>query len=210
MKTIKLKSRKIVKNLKIFKFWKDAYPEKQDIINGFEKNNNCYSMMRYLVFEVYEPLMMFLPDNLDEYKTREEARNKNKELVRFLKNYNTFIKMFSKYLNTVFSNFEKWTMDNVILLAPFLKRYNLCLCLRGNDNLEELLFKCMSTEICPVCNRYNFEDDHDICPICGWENDSFYYLGGGANEKDVFESKKIFNQKIEQNPNYRWNRKLEQ
>jgi RNA polymerase subunit RPABC4/transcription elongation factor Spt4 len=35
--------------------------------------------------------------------------------------------------------------------------------------------------ICPVCEEYSFEfpDDYDICPVCGWEND-----GLQRNQKD--------------------------
>lgn len=52
--------------------------------------------------------------------------------------------------------------------------------------------------LCPVCNRYTFayEDDYDICPICGWENDSIQNMNpdfkGGANPMSLNEAKAEF------------------
>lgn len=46
---------------------------------------------------------------------------------------------------------------------------------------------------CPVCNKYFFdeEDNYDICPVCGWENDGIQYkdhnYAGGANNLSVNE-----------------------
>ena len=51
---------------------------------------------------------------------------------------------------------------------------------------------------CPVCENHVFEweNDFDICPICGWENDGVqcndYDCWGGANELSVNESKLFF------------------
>ena len=40
---------------------------------------------------------------------------------------------------------------------------------------------------CPVCGEYEFEkkSDHDVCDVCGWENDGLQMknpdMDGGAN-----------------------------
>ncbi|MCL2388401.1 MAG: hypothetical protein FWC89_12780 [Defluviitaleaceae bacterium] len=44
---------------------------------------------------------------------------------------------------------------------------------------------------CPVCNRYEFEEDNDfdVCDICGWENDGVQLddpnYRGGANKNSL-------------------------
>ena len=54
---------------------------------------------------------------------------------------------------------------------------------------------------CPVCGKYTFKDenDHDICPICNWENDSYGEeypdSDGGANAISLNESRRIWNSK---------------
>ncbi|WP_294487009.1 CPCC family cysteine-rich protein [uncultured Ruminococcus sp.] len=46
---------------------------------------------------------------------------------------------------------------------------------------------------CPVCGKTFFEEsgDHDICPVCRWENDGLQYkdhnYAGGANRLSVNE-----------------------
>lgn len=52
--------------------------------------------------------------------------------------------------------------------------------------------------ICPVCKEYFFEfpDDYDICPICGWENDGLQReqkdYWGGANDLSLNEAKTVY------------------
>lgn len=52
---------------------------------------------------------------------------------------------------------------------------------------------------CPVCGKHIFKDidDHDICPFCHWENDSYGELNpdsdGGANNISLNEAKRIWN-----------------
>lgn len=52
--------------------------------------------------------------------------------------------------------------------------------------------------ICPVCEDYLFEfpDDYDICPNCGWENDGIQRskrdYWGGANSLSANESRKVY------------------
>nr|DAM53577.1 MAG TPA: cysteine-rich protein [Caudoviricetes sp.] len=51
---------------------------------------------------------------------------------------------------------------------------------------------------CPVCEKYEFksEDDFDICPVCGWENDGLQYddpdYDGGANEMSLNQAKEVW------------------
>lgn len=55
-----------------------------------------------------------------------------------------------------------------------------------------------NTVLCPVCELHNFasENDFDICPLCGWENDGVqmndHDYWGGANELTVNESKVLY------------------
>ena len=52
--------------------------------------------------------------------------------------------------------------------------------------------------LCPVCERHVFEweNDFDICPFCGWENDGVqggdHDYWGGANDLTVNQSKLFF------------------
>jgi hypothetical protein len=51
---------------------------------------------------------------------------------------------------------------------------------------------------CPVCGQHTFEweNDFDICPVCGWENDGVQGADpdywDGANDLSVNDSKLIF------------------
>ena len=48
---------------------------------------------------------------------------------------------------------------------------------------------------CPVCTHYSFYKDNDaeICPVCGWENDRVqnedHNFAGGANALSVNEAR---------------------
>lgn len=47
--------------------------------------------------------------------------------------------------------------------------------------------------ICPICEKHQFEDSNDICPVCFWENDGYQYdepdFGGGANNLSLNDYK---------------------
>ena len=51
---------------------------------------------------------------------------------------------------------------------------------------------------CPVCNKYDFEEDNDfdVCDICGWENDGVQLddpnYRGGANRRSLNEARAIW------------------
>ena len=42
---------------------------------------------------------------------------------------------------------------------------------------------------CPICGRYVFKEEFDLCPVCEWQQDSVqeddYTLAGGANKLSV-------------------------
>lgn len=72
------------------------------------------------------------------------------------------------------------------------------------DYLEENMPE-PSPHKCPVCGEHEFEDidSHDICPVCGWEDED-YFDGGGANDLSLEEAKKEFAEKRIKNPSYKW------
>jgi len=52
--------------------------------------------------------------------------------------------------------------------------------------------------LCPVCGKYifKFENDFDICDVCGWENDGVqaanFDYSGGANYISVNDAKVLY------------------
>lgn len=53
----------------------------------------------------------------------------------------------------------------------------------------------MESNRCPVCNKHDLEA-FDICPSCGWENDTVQLcdpdFSGGANRMSLNEAKKAY------------------
>lgn len=51
---------------------------------------------------------------------------------------------------------------------------------------------------CPVCGKHDFKEDNnfDICPVCGWENDGVQLddpdFEGGANDMSLNQAKKAY------------------
>ena len=47
----------------------------------------------------------------------------------------------------------------------------------------------MNKDKCPVCGKYEFEEDFDLCPICEWQHDRVQEdepdLAGGANTESL-------------------------
>ncbi len=61
---------------------------------------------------------------------------------------------------------------------------------------------------CPCCGEGTIESLHDICLVCGWEDDEVQNddvnFRGGANKLSLTEHRQEFARKREANPNYKW------
>ena len=65
-------------------------------------------------------------------------------------------------------------------------------CKEDGEKVVELILKLLEivdpnyNNICPVCNSHHFTEPHEICPICGWQNDKVQKqdpdFEGGANK----------------------------
>lgn len=144
----------------------------------------------------------------DFYIDHEKVKEDNKELCQYLSLYNDFYNAFKDTLDNKEIKETYYDIDKItelwILEIPYDKRNPFADCC--NDGyLRNLCWKIGSTQICPVCNKYNFDDDYDICPYCGWENEGFYY-GSGANDKPLEEYRKEYLKNMNKNPKYRWDR----
>ena len=67
--------------------------------------------------------------------------------------------------------------------------------------------------ICPICGKYRFNDEYDICPYCHWENDPIQFADpnyvGGANKKSLNEYKKHYKHSFSRIMNC-WHKKIKQ
>ncbi|MBQ6568800.1 MAG: hypothetical protein IJL87_00935 [Clostridia bacterium] len=59
------------------------------------------------------------------------------------------------------------------------------------------------TDVCPVCGKYTFCEDFDICPFCGWEDDGICEEGG-ANTLSLSDYKKRYEKYLKLIDNYTW------
>ncbi len=61
---------------------------------------------------------------------------------------------------------------------------------------------------CPCCGEGIIESLHDICLICGWEDDEVQNddesFSGGANKLSLLEHRRDFINKRKINPGYKW------
>ncbi len=65
--------------------------------------------------------------------------------------------------------------------------------MRRKNYAKKLPKKRSSDHLCPVCGQYAFTEPHDICPVCGWEQDSAQekapFFAGGANDLSLNEAR---------------------
>ena len=59
---------------------------------------------------------------------------------------------------------------------------------------------------CPVCGRHVFTESHEICPVCGWEEDRVQRedpdFAGGANKLSLNEARMVWNDKVRNGVDY--------
>ena len=62
------------------------------------------------------------------------------------------------------------------------------------------------TIVCPVCGKHTFaeKNDYDICPFCGWENESNFDFLVGVNGLTLADYKTRYQMYLTVNPDYRW------
>jgi hypothetical protein len=67
----------------------------------------------------------------------------------------------------------------------------------GVENLNELLdvdFPLIPNKNCPICDKHIFREEFELCPVCGWQQDSVqeddYTFSGGANKLCVDDYRK--------------------
>lgn len=61
--------------------------------------------------------------------------------------------------------------------------------------------------VCPICHKYKFEYEYDICPFCGWENDGTAYdypNMTGANTLTIHCYYKWYWRKLKKYPDFHW------
>ena len=73
----------------------------------------------------------------------------------------------------------------------------------SNENMKsEYPFKC------PCCGEGTIKDFHDICLICGWEDDELQNedpdYSGGANSESLNEHRNSFQSIRYGDPKYKW------
>ena len=157
----------------------------------------------------------YIAPHIDNLPTYFDDRNKlkvdNAELVEILKIYGEFFDEFGERIKNVdttgmgyheygdlFKATKVW-----ILEISYEKRFAFQNCCP--ELLQALCWKIACTQICPVCHKYNFDDEYDICPYCGWENEGFYY-DSGANNLPLEEYRNEYLKKMSKNSKYHWER----
>lgn len=99
--------------------------------------------------------------------------------------------------------------SNKLSVNEYKKIYETTIKDNPNYNYLDAIYK-KSSHFCPVCGKYEFDDDNsfDICPFCGWEDDSIQLnnpnYSGGANTYSLNMYKEQYLKLINEKPNYKW------
>lgn len=106
-----------------------------------------------------------------------------------------------------FEHPDAGNLTNELSLNEYKKWYKEKI--KENPNYKFTLENYTKTShLCPVCGKYEFADKNsfDICPFCGWEDDEVQEddpdYWGGANDLSLNDCRKIYKEKIKENPNY--------
>ena len=61
---------------------------------------------------------------------------------------------------------------------------------------------------CPCCREGTISDFHDVCMICGWEDDEVQnsnpLYAGGANKQSLEQHRATFSELRKKNKSYMW------
>lgn len=61
--------------------------------------------------------------------------------------------------------------------------------------------------MCPICHKYRFEEEYDICPFCGWQHDEVVYDYPdleGMNYVTLDEYYKWYWKMLKKHPDFHW------
>ena len=66
--------------------------------------------------------------------------------------------------------------------------------IKEKNKMKSLIEKYKLPHKCACCEQYEINIEHDICPVCGWEDDCVqnydHDFAGGANELNLNEYRK--------------------
>ena len=102
--------------------------------------------------------------------------------------------------------------ENALSMNDYRKDYQNKLIDNPDSDYSEENRPPRVSHTCPVCEKYEFEDEDcfDICPFCGWEDDSIQLedpdYDGGANTLSLNQYREEYQRKIVENPSYRWDK----
>lgn len=79
---------------------------------------------------------------------------------------------------------------------------------RRNGKMSNVSIPYNYPKKCLCCNEGTIQDFHDVCLICGWEDDEIQNddptYGGGANKDSLEQHREAFLQERSHNKRYMW------